>query len=96
MKNLLEIKGFEPKFLKNPVNPSGRGYFYVSAPLISRSKKTQKILVCTFRDDSVRDRRIVLFVSGRIQDLGERAFQDLLRNPVNEEFAEALRKAEGT
>ena len=65
------------------------------APLTGPDDEKQNILVCDFRNDSVRNRRVVLFTNGRIEDFGERAFQDLLRNPENKEFAEALRKAEG-
>ena len=92
LEGLVGVKDFDPKVLQNPANPSGRGYFYVSTPLDRREKK---ILVCDFREDSVRDLRIVLFNNGRVEDFGERAFQDLLRNPENKEFRELLRKAEG-
>lgn len=97
LKGLVGVKDFDPKFIENPVNPSGRGYFYVSTPLFRRNRvdEKRKILACDFREDSVRDRRIVLFNDGRVEDFGEQAFQGLLRNPENKEFGELLRKAEG-
>ncbi|KKK97720.1 hypothetical protein LCGC14_2649920, partial [marine sediment metagenome] len=69
LEGLVGVKDFDPKVLQNPANPSGRGYFYVPTPLVARRRDVKKkILVCDFREDSVRDLRIVLFNNGIVED----------------------------
>ncbi len=87
---------FDETLLKNAARPGREiGFFYHPSPKTFGSEEP-RVLACDFADSyENRDVRIVLFTDGRVVQYDEGAFRIELQAEQNQEFAEALRKAEG-
>ncbi|MCD4823044.1 MAG: TMEM198/TM7SF3 family protein [Phycisphaerae bacterium] len=95
---LLTRKTFtDPNRLKSPADSTGKqGYFYHKPDRhpSSSDEAAQMILICDFSGVHKNGQRVVLYYSGKSEALAPGQFEDLLRQPINENFAQTLRKAE--
>jgi hypothetical protein len=89
-------EGFDDRLLKNAAKPDRElGFFYHPSPKTLQGQDA-RLLACDFANTyDGKDTRIVLFTDGRVAQYDEGAFQIELDAEQNQEFAEALRNAEG-
>jgi hypothetical protein len=96
---LKNFAGFDQSLLKNAAAPDREiGYFYHPAPSTKgRMNADPQLLMCDPKGIyGDFDARIVLYSNGVARKLDEARFRDELNEPQNQDFAEALRKAEGS
>lgn len=84
----------DPEFITHSQAGRDVGYFYHPTRLSSRAEEQLQILACDWGSTHPTGDRMVLFVNGRCEQMSVYAFQPLLDEPVNAEFAEALKQAE--
>lgn len=70
-----------------------RDYFYMP-PVKGEAAEARTIIACDLKGNHRDEGRAVLYVSGVVAWLDEDEFQDALKDPINAEFAAALRRAE--
>lgn len=86
----------EPEYLRSPADPEGDiGYFYMPKRSAPARMNTDELRVCDYRDNFDGRGRAILTIDGSSRWVSEEQFQDLLQMDVNQDFAQALREAEG-
>ncbi len=96
LSELVERNYFDAKVLQSPGLPGRQvGFFYLSTPARGKDDpNSRRIFACDMQGSYGGRGRGVVLVSGEPMWLKEKAFQALLGEPDNEQFAEALRAAE--
>lgn len=94
LQELVDEKQIDPKYINHSKVTSGVGYFYRPARLSARAEESEQILACDWATTHKTGDRMVLFVHGRCEQIFPQAFDMLLAEPVNADFAKALQKAE--
>jgi hypothetical protein len=94
---LVDQKLVDPEVLKSPAKSNrAKGFFYYKPSRLGVNEgKEFALLICDFKDTHESGHRVVMYLTGRSEPLGESAFQEMLRKPENMAFAAALRNAEG-
>ncbi len=96
LSELVERNYFDAKVLQSPGLPGRQvGFFYLPTPARGKDDpNSRRIFACDMLGSHGGRGRAVVLVSGQPMWLKEKAFQALLDEPDNEQFAEALRAAE--
>lgn len=93
LQRLVELQLIEPEDIQSPA--STKGFFYHPPEVINtQNQEERKVILCDFRSTFPGKGRTVLYENGLIEFLPEPSFQNLMLDPVNEDFDAALRKAE--
>lgn len=90
LKALAESKLIQAEYLTCPAEPElDIGYLYLPAEAAQRGQHSRTVRVCD-RHASHGSKRLVLFTDGRIELVGGREFEQLLRLPENEALAKLV------
>ncbi len=94
---LVDQERVAPGVPKSPAKPNrAKGFFYYKPQRLGIDEgKELTLLMCDFKDTHESGHRVVMYLTGRCEPLGESAFREMLRKPENMAFAAALRNAEG-
>lgn len=99
LEELLKLEGFDAAYLKSPANDTREIAFFYHRPknglLRAEEGEEDKILLCDYKGNLQGGVRAVMFMNGKTVILLEEIFQGILNKPINEDFAKALRVAEG-
>lgn len=95
LEKLLEQERFEARSVRARRNPDRKiGYFYLPATVIAIGEPTTRLLACDWADNQASGERAILYVNGQVDVADPQEFQELLKDPNNVAFAEALTTAE--
>jgi hypothetical protein len=88
LQELVDNDQLKAETLRDPADPD-TGFCYLPTRLKRIADKNQ-IIMCTKRHDKYGDKRVVLFMGGKITELRESGFQSFLKDDKNLKFAELL------
>jgi len=94
LQELVDNGQLQADTLRDPCNPEV-GFCYLPTRL-KRIEEKNQIIMCTFRHEKYGDKRVVLFMGGKISELRESGFQSFLKDEKNLKFSEVLGQSEKT
>lgn len=95
---LVEREYIERQYLQSPARPEDDeeiAYFYMPKRSVTAGSDTSEIRVCDYRENFGGKGRGILLLNRGVRWVSEQEFQKLLELEENQDFAAALRAAEG-
>lgn len=93
LEELVTENYLEPKDIRSPANPKGRGFFF-NGDSTTTVSSSRKILLCDYEENFGDKGRTVLYCGGYPEFLSRASFQARLQEAENRKFAQALEAAE--